>query len=154
MSDFLKLAGDTGGGQAVDAENPVPVKLDGDTNQAREFYQVEILAHPGTSTEDGAAYVPFPDLPCRALFIYNDRPRYLWPAVDTNGGPTQPHPLPGGGWHIEYQRDGGAGVGVIIPYGARFTIDGITNANQIAIRRADLRADVPVVVVAEARTPL
>lgn len=110
-----------------------------------QLYEVAIVAHPGTSEQMGTAYVPFPAAPCKELVISNSRPRY---DTLTATGPVQEKE-----WHIEYQRDGGTGVGVIIPLGACVVINGIDNANQIAIRRADLRP-IKTAVVAEARTPL
>ena len=41
------------------------------------------------------------------------------------------------GTNLEF-RQGGAGVGFIIPFGAMFTFFGITNANELEVRRADV----------------
>lgn len=78
-----------------------------------------------TTAATGATYTSFSSQACTALDIVN------------NSGTT-----------IEYRR-GGAGVAVQIPTGAARMVIGITNANQIDVRRTDT-SNAQVTVTAEA----
>lgn len=75
----------------------------------------------------GTAYVAFASKPCDALEIVNNS-----------------------GVDVEYRRNG-AGSTIVIKNQASRLITGISNANEISLRRVDLSAT-PVVVAAEAVT--
>lgn len=66
-----------------------------------------------TSVVTGTTYVAFPNTPCAFLDIVNHT-----------------------GFDIEYRRNG-AGEFITIPTGSARYIEGITNANQISVRRKD-----------------
>ena len=149
-------------GQAVNQTNPLPVVVmsgggggGGDasaTNQLTEIARLEAIrdrlpslvgnrmpvasgvptANTATilslqTASSGASYTAFANTPCIALDIVN------------NTGAT-----------IEYRRDGG-GTAMQIPTGAARMVIGITNANQIDIRRTDT-SNTQVTLQAEAFT--
>lgn len=95
-----------------------------DANVAREVYTSVTIVKQSTLAA-GATFNPFSALPCTSLDVYN--------------GTTV---------EIEYQR-GGAGESMSIPPGASRNVQGITNANQVGIRRVDQTGTV-VTVKAEA----
>lgn len=76
-----------------------------------------------TTAVAGATYTAFTETPCKRLTIAN------------NSGQT-----------VEVQQDG-AGAAFPIFTGTSFTIAGIANADQIAVRRVDV-SDTPVTVAA------
>lgn len=67
-----------------------------------------------TSGATGTTFVPFASKACAFIDVVNNT-----------------------GADIQYQRNG-AGEYIVIPTGASRYIEGITNANQIGVRRADL----------------
>lgn len=71
----------------------------------------------------GTTWVAFPTQACERLIVVNDT-----------------------GTKLEVRQDG-AGIGLPIPDGAGFTFEGITNADQISVRRKDV-ANTPVDVYA------
>lgn len=120
-----KLPASLGGKTAAASTSVTPAT---DANVARELYAITIVSQ-ATSGSNGATYVAFAAQACTALEVVNTGST----AVD-----------------IEYQRGGATTVGIVIPAGYSRLIDGITNANQIAIRRRDQTATA-VTVMAEAR---
>lgn len=101
-----------------------PVVPATDANIARETYSSVAILKASTLAS-GTGYQAFTSQACTALDVYN-----------------------GSTVEVEYQRNG-AGNAMGIPAGGSRYVQGITNANQIAIRRRDLNA-VPVTVDAEA----
>lgn len=114
-------SGDTG---LTDAQlRATPVKV----NTAHELYSAVTIVHATTDAVDGTLWVAFGAQPCTGIDIVNN--------TDSD---------------IEYRR-GGAGLSMRIKAGASRYVQGITNANQISLRRVDVTAGA-VTVEAEAYT--
>lgn len=80
--------------------------------KAPVYSSVTVITAP-TSTVTGTTYVPFGNVPCAFIDIVNHT-----------------------GADIEYRRNG-AGEFITIPTGQSRIVEGITNANQVAVRRKD-----------------
>ena len=111
------------GGLPVSLSNPIPVSGAAGGGGLPSASSVVIMA--AQTNGSGASWTAFGNQACTALDIVNNT------AVA-----------------IEYRRDG-AGNGMPIPAGGSRMVIGITNANQISVRRVD-QSNTPVSVQAEA----
>lgn len=98
-----------------------------DANQARELYSAVTILNTATSPSSGTAFATLATVTCSMVDIINTT-----------------------GVDLEVRR-GGAGLTLVIQAGQSRMIQGITNANQIQLRRVDLVATT-VIVPAEAYT--
>lgn len=80
--------------------------------KAPVYSSVTVITAP-TSAVTGATYTPFGNVPCAFIDLVNHT-----------------------GFDVEYRRNG-AGEFITIPTGQSRIIEGITNANQISVRRKD-----------------